>query len=241
MEKFELKLGERNLVVEIKNLAEQANGSLLIRYGDTLILATCVMSKEEKENLDFFPLIVDYEERYYAAGKIRGGRFMKREGKPSDEAILVSRLIDRPIRPLFPKNLNREVQVLLTCLSWDAENDPDIIGIIGASLALSISDIPWSGPISSVRVARVDNEFVINPTYQQREQSQFDLVLTGVEQKGEILTNMIEGGFDETSEELLSGAFEFAIPYLKQALEYSKQWLKKKNINLIKEWVKERT
>ncbi|KKP93795.1 MAG: polyribonucleotide nucleotidyltransferase, polyribonucleotide nucleotidyltransferase [Parcubacteria group bacterium GW2011_GWC1_38_6] len=223
MEKFKLKLGERELVVEIKNLAEQANGSLLIRYGDTLILATCVMSKLEKENLDFFPLIVDYEERYYAAGKIRGGRFMKREGKPSDEAILVSRLIDRPIRPLFPKNLNREVQVLLTCLSWDAENDPDIIGIIGASLSLSISDIPWSGPISSVRVARIDDRFVINPTYQQREQSQFDLVLTGVEQKGEILTNMIEGGFDETSEELLSGAFEFAIPYLKQAIDFQKE------------------
>src|SRR3989344_9433144 len=115
MEKFKLKFGERDLIVETKNLAEQANGSVLIRYGDTMLLATCVMSKDKKDNLDFFPLTVDYEERYYAAGKIRGGRYMKREGRPSDEAILTSRMIDRPIRPLFSNNLGREVQVLLTC------------------------------------------------------------------------------------------------------------------------------
>src|SRR3989344_229972 len=220
MESFKLKLGESELTVEIKNLAEQANGSVLVRCGDTLLLATCVMSKSKKENLDFFPLTVDYEERYYAAGKIRGGRYMKREGRPSDEAILVSRLIDRPIRPLFPKNLNREVQVIMTCLSWDAENDPDIIGIIGASLSLSISDIPWSGPIGAVRVAMVDDKLIINPTYQQREKSQFDLVLTGKERGKKILINMIEGACDEVSEDLIIKAFAFASPYIKKVCDF---------------------
>ena len=220
METFKLKLGESELTVEIKNLAEQANGSVLVRCGDTLLLATCVMSKSKKENLDFFPLTVDYEERYYAAGKIRGGRYMKREGRPSDEAILVSRLIDRPIRPLFPKNLNREVQVIMTCLSWDAENDPDIVGLTAASLALSISDIPWSGPIGAVRVAMVDDKLIINPTYQQREKSQFDLVLTGKERGKKILINMIEGACDEVSEDLIIKAFAFASPYIKKVCDF---------------------
>lgn len=223
MEKFKLEFGERELTVEIKDLAEQANGSVLIRHGDTLLLATCVMSREEKENPGFFPLTVNYEERYYAAGKILGSRYIRREGRPSDEAVLVSRLIDRAIRPRFPENLNREVQIILTCLSWDAENDPDIIGLIAASLSISISDVPWSSPIGAVRIAKVDDKFVLNPTYQQREKSQFDLVLTGAKEGEEILVNMIEGSFEEVSEDLILEAVEFAKPYLKKICDFQKE------------------
>src|SRR3989344_7691315 len=131
--KFEKKIDGKNLVVEINEMAEQASGSCFVQYGDTMILATAVMSEYSKEDLGFFPLTVDYEERYYAAGKIRGPRYVKREGRPSDEAIVNARLVDRAIRPRFPENLKRDVQVVLTCLSWDAENDPDIVGLIAAS------------------------------------------------------------------------------------------------------------
>lgn len=223
MEKFKLELGERELTVEIKNLAEQANGNVLVRYGDTLVLSTCVMSEEEKESPGFFPLTVDYEERYYAAGKIRGPRYIKREGRPSDEAILVSRLIDRSIRPRFPENLNREVQVILTCLSWDAENDPDIVGLIAASLSLSISDIPWLGPIGAVRVGKIEDQFILNPSYQQREKSSFDLVLAGTKEGEEILVNMLEGHFEEIPEDLILAAFDFANPYLKKICNFQKE------------------
>ena len=151
-ELFKLNLAGRKLTVEIKNLAEQANGEIFIRYGDTLVLVTCVAAKKEAEDRGFFPLTVDYEERYYAAGKIKGSRFIKREARPSDEAIINARLIDRAIRPHFPKELGREVQVVATVLSWDGQNDPDILGLMGASLALSISDIPWDGPVAGVRI-----------------------------------------------------------------------------------------
>jgi len=123
MEKFKLKLGDKDLIVEISDLAEQASGSCLIQYGDTLVLATAVMSEQKREGIDYFPLLVNYEERHYAAGKILGSRYMRREGRPSDEAILASRLIDRAIRPLFPKSLKKDVQIVITCLSWDKEND----------------------------------------------------------------------------------------------------------------------
>ena len=141
--KFSLKLGEKNLEVEIRNLAEQANGDVLVRYGDTLVLTTCVMSKEDRGELGFFPLTVEYQERYYAAGRILGSRFTRREFRPSDEAICTARLIDRAIRPLFPKSLNQEIQLIITCLSWDGENDPDIPALFAASLCLYLSDIPW--------------------------------------------------------------------------------------------------
>jgi len=179
--KFKLELAGRELSVQVRNLAEQANGSLLVSYGDTLILATCVMAEQRRE-VDFFPLTVDYEERFYAAGKILGSRYMRRESRPQDEAILTSRLIDRTIRPLFPEHFSKEVQVVATCLSWDRENDPDIVGLLGASLALAISDIPWSGPVAALRIGRIDNEFVLNPTYEEREKSDLDLVLTGISQ-----------------------------------------------------------
>lgn len=219
---FKLELGQRNLIIKTENLAEQANGNVLVGYGDTLILATSVMSQQEKES-DFLPLTVDYEERYYAAGKILGPRYIRRESRPSDEAILTSRLIDRAIRPLFPKNFSREVQVIITCLSWDRENDPDIVGLLGASLALAISDIPWSGPLGVVRIGRVNGQFILNPTYEEREKSELDLVLSGVSENNDILINMIEGEAQEISEDLILEAVQFAKPYLKEIIDFQNQ------------------
>jgi len=221
--KFNLKLGEKNLEVEIRNLAEQANGSVLVHYGDTMILATAVMSKEDRENLGFFPLTVEYREKYYAAGKIKGSRYIKREGRPSDEAVCNSRLIDRTIRPRFPESLSREVQVITTVLSWDAENDPDVIGLIAASLALLISDIPWQGPVGAVRVCRKDGKFILNPTYEERENTDLDLVLTAVLKDGEFLINMIEGGFGEVEEKIVLEAVSFAEKQLKEIIDFQEK------------------
>ena len=227
MEKFKIEIAGRELIVEIQNLAERANGSCFLRYGDTLVLATAVMSESETKGFGFFPLTVEYEERYYAAGKIRGPRYIKREGRPSDEAICNARLIDRTIRPLFPKNLNREVQVVNTILSWDSQNDPDILGLMATSLALAISDIPWSGPASAVRIGRIEDKFILNPTYQEREKSQMDLILAGVEENGEILINMIEGEFEELEEELILETLKFAKPYLKKLIDFQKEIIEK--------------
>jgi len=225
---FKLKLDDRELTVEIKNLAEQANGNILVSYGDTLVLSTSVMSESKKEGLNFFPLTVDYEERYYAAGKIRGARYIRREGRPSDEAICAARLIDRAIRPRFPENLAREVQVVNTILSWDAENDPDVIGLIATSLSLSISDIPWSGPLTAVRVGRKEGQFVLNPTYEDREKSELDLIFAaGFDSNGKILVNMIEGNFEEVEENLISEALEFSEKYLKKIYDFQKEIIKK--------------
>jgi polyribonucleotide nucleotidyltransferase len=221
-QKFKLNLGGKELKVEISNLAEQASGSCFLRYGDTEILATVVMSKLEREE-DFFPLTVDYEERYYAAGKILGSRFIRRESRPSDEAIITSRLIDRAIRPLFPENLKRETQVIVTCLSWDRENDPDILGLIAASIALSNSEIPWQGPIGVVRIGRLKNEMIINPTYSQRENSDLDLVLAGVEKENEVLINMIEAEGTEIPEEVILKAVDFGKPYLRKIIDFQNQ------------------
>ncbi|MFH1841265.1 MAG: polyribonucleotide nucleotidyltransferase [Candidatus Nealsonbacteria bacterium] len=227
MEKFKTKINEKELIVETKNLAEQANGNILIQYGDTVVLGTAVMSKGEKDDRDFFPLTVEYEEKFYAAGKILGSRFIRRESRPSDEAILTARMIDRAIRPRFPKNFMKEIQLVVTCLSWDGENDPDIIGLLAASLALSISDIPWSGPIANIRVGRINDQFVLNPSYEERSKSSFDLFLAGIEKNGEILINMIEMEGDETEEKLILEAYEFAKPCLKQLIDFQKDIIKK--------------
>ena len=220
---YKLALDGKNLIIKITDLAEQASGSCLIQYGDTLVLATAVMSKQEREGIDFFPLSVEYQERFYAAGKILGSRYIRRESRPSDEAILTARLIDRTIRPLFPENLKKEIQVVLTCLSWDRENDPDIIGLIAASLSLAISDIPWSGPIASVRVGRLDNKFILNPDYEQREKSDFDLVISGIENGQGILINMLEGEGQETEEDAVLQAVKFSMPYLKKLISFQNQ------------------
>jgi len=227
MEKFNLELGGKKLEVIIRKLAEQANGDVLVRYGDTELLATCVMSKDEKENADFFPLTVEYEEKYYAAGKIRGSRYIKREAKPSDEAICNARLIDRAIRPLFPKNLFREIQVIITVLSWDAENDPDLIGLLAASLALSISDIPWQGPIAAARVGKTEIGLILNPSYLDREKSQFDLLFAVTRESNEILVNMIESHCEETEEKSILEAVDFAKKDLQKLLDFQQEIIKK--------------
>ena len=223
---FQIEIGGRLLQIKIENWTEQASGSCFLRYGDTEVLATAVMSKQDAEGFDFFPLTVDYEERFYAAGKIYGSRFIRRETRPTEEAILTSRMIDRSIRPRFPENLKREVQVIITCLSWDAENDPDILGVIAASCALSTSNAPWAGPIAAVRVGRVGGNWVLNPTYKQRGESDLDLAVTGVEENGEILVNMIEFGGKEIAESAVSEATETAIPYIKKLIDFQKEIVK---------------
>src|SRR5260221_6787375 len=173
--KVERTIAGRALSIEAGRVAEQAGGAVIVRYGETVILATATSSVFPREGIDFFPLTVDVEERLYAAGKIPGG-VIKREGRPTEHSILASRLVDRPIRPLFPKGYRNDVQVVITVLSADQENDPDVIGITAASAALSISNIPFLGPVGSVRVGYIDDQLVINPTESQLAESRLDLV-----------------------------------------------------------------
>jgi polyribonucleotide nucleotidyltransferase len=217
---YKIKVGDKEISFELTSLAEQANGRILVRMGDTVALVTAVMSRLPLDNLPFFPLTVEYEERFYAAGKILGSRYMRREGKPSDEAIITARLIDRAIRPLFPKGFNREVQVICTVLSWDGQNDPDLMGLLGASLALSTSDIPWAGPVAIVRIAKVDGKFVLNPTYEERSKSDLDFVLAAAAQEGEVLFNMIEAEAQEVADSVFQEALEFAEPHLLSQIEF---------------------
>ncbi len=219
---FKTKIGKCNLEVQIENLATQASGSCLMKLGETTILAAC-QQQEEKPGLGFFPLTCNYEERYYAAGKILGSRFMRREGRPSNEAVLISRLVDRIIRPLFPKGFKREVQVIPTCLSWDEESDPAVLAILASSLALSISDIPWQGPVAAVRVGKINENFILNPNYQEREKGELDLVVSGVEKNNEILINMIELQGDEVLEKVVIKAIDFAKPELKKLIDFQKK------------------
>ena len=186
--KVEAPIGGQTFSLEAGKLAEQADGAVLVRYGDTVLLATAV-SAEPREGIDFFPMTVDYEERMYAAGKIPGG-FIKRESRPSEAAILAMRLTDRPIRPLFPKGYKQEVQIVLTVLSADQENDPDILAVNGASAALAVSSIPFLGPIGAVRVGRINGEFVTNPTTSQLDESDLDLVVAGTREA----VMMVEAG-----------------------------------------------
>lgn len=203
--KFEMVLGGRPLVIETGHVAEQANGSVLVRYGDTVVLVTATMSKEPREGIDFFPLIVDYEERMYAVGKIPGG-WGRREGRPSQAAILAARMIDRPLRPLFPEGFRHDVQIVCLVLSVDQDNDPDIAAMIGASAALSISDIPFQGPIGGIRVGRVDGKFVINPTSEQSAVSDLNLTVAGT--KEAVL--MVEAGANELPEDVILDGIMFA-------------------------------
>ncbi len=195
---FSMELAGRNLTIETGKLAQLANGSALVRYGDTVILSTATASSSPREGIDFFPLSVDYEEKLYAVGKIPGG-FIKREGKPSEKAVLTSRVIDRPIRPLFPKDLRNDVAVINTVLSVDQDNSPEIAAMIGASVALSISDIPFNGPIGGVILGLVDGEIVINPNAAQREKSEMYVTLAGTNEK----ITMIEAGAKEVSEDIM--------------------------------------
>src|SRR5581483_3163917 len=225
-ETFEIEVGGKTLTVKLTDWAQQAAGSCLVQYGDTEVLATAVMSSRKSEQ-DFFPLTVEYEERFYAAGKIFGSRFIKRESRPSDEAILTSRMIDRAIRPLFPKDFKQEVQVIITCLSWDGQNDPDTISMLAASLALSLSNIPWNGPLGALRIAKIGNEFILNPTYVQRAESSLDLTLSAIQDNGQILINMIEMGAKEVSETDVMNATNAAESQFTKLIEFQHQIIKK--------------
>lgn len=197
--KFETTLNDKTFVVEFLPLATQANGSVLISLGETVVLANAVMGEAERENIDYFPLTVDYEEKFYAAGKILGSRFVRREARPSEEAILISRLIDRVLRPLFDHRMRKEVHVTVLALSIDEKNDPDILALLGASLALLTSDIPWGGPVSAVRMAHHHNAHLVNPTYEERKESPYDMVVAGINN----LINMMEGEAGEAKEEMI--------------------------------------
>ena len=226
-EKFKLNIADKDLIVEINDLAEQAAGSCLVRYGDTVVLATAVMAKTTREGIDFFPLTVEYEERFYAAGKILGSRFVRRESRPSDEAIITARAIDRAIRPRFPESFRNEVQVVITCLSWDGENDPDFIGILGASVALGISNIPWTSPIAPIRIGKSNDKFIINPTYEERKEGKLDMILVGIQENNEPLINMIEMEGDEVQERTVAEAYGLAKPHLKNLIDFQNEIIKK--------------
>ncbi len=212
---FETEVAGKTMSFEFGKLAGQADGACTIRYGDTVVLATAVMSKEKREGIDFFPLLVDYEERLYAAGKIKGSRFIKREGRPTDDAILTARVVDRSIRPLFDDRMRHDVQVVLTVLAVDQENDPDVVSMVAASCALATSNIPWNGPIVAVRIGRVDGEWVLNPTYAAREKSDIDVVVAYVQDK----IMMIEAGTKEVSEDVVLQAIEFGHKHAKTILK----------------------
>jgi polyribonucleotide nucleotidyltransferase len=222
MNKFKIEIGGRSLEVETGGMAEKASGNVLIKYGGTSIFSVSQLG-EEREGLDFFPLTCRYEERYYAAGRIRGSRFLKREGRPSDNSVLISRIIDRAVRPRFSKDIHREIQIVDICLSYDQKNDPAVLGLIGSSLSLLISEIPWSGPVSAVRVGEKDNNFILNPSPEERKQSKIDLLLSAIEKDGEILINMIEARGNEINEDLVCKAFDFAKPYLKKIIDFQKE------------------
>jgi polyribonucleotide nucleotidyltransferase len=218
---FEMELAGRKLIVQTGKVAQQANGAAWVKYGDTVVLVTACASKEPREGIDFFPLTVEYEERLYSVGKIPGG-FIKREGKPSEKAILSARLIDRPIRPLFPHGYRNDVQIIATILSVDPDVQPEIVAMIGSSVALSISDIPFNGPTGAVAVGLVDGQFVINPNHDQREKSLMHLVVSGT--KDAIV--MVEAGAKEVPEETMLEAIMYAHEYIKQIVEFIEEIVK---------------
>lgn len=212
---FTKEVAGRLLQVETGKVAQLANGSAMIRYGDTVVLVTAVASSEPKDNIDFFPLSCEYEERLYSVGKIPGG-FIKREGRPTEKAILSSRLIDRPIRPLFPKGYYNDVQVVATVMSVDQDCSPEIVAMIGSSIALSISEIPFEGPTGSVLIGMIDGKFIINPTQKEREISDMHLVVSGT--KDAIM--MVEAGANEIPEDIMLDAIMFAHEHIKELISF---------------------
>jgi polyribonucleotide nucleotidyltransferase len=231
---YSYSLQGKKFTVELNNWAEQAGGSALVRLGDTVVLATAVMSPEARDGGDFFPLTVDYEEKFYAAGKILGSRFVKRETRPSEEAILVMRMVDRTIRPRFDHRMRNEVQVVVTTLSIDDENDPDILAVLASSIALSISDIPWNGPVAACRVGRKNGKFILNPLRSELEESDCDIIVSGTEER----INMLEAGAKEISEDDFLKAVEFGFENLKELIAFQKKiiaenGLKKREVTLV--------
>jgi polyribonucleotide nucleotidyltransferase len=218
---FKTIFAQRELIVETGQLAQLASGSVFIRYGDTNVLVAASMSKVPREGMSFFPLSVDYEEKLYSVGKIPGG-FIKREGRPSEKAILSSRLIDRPLRPLFPKGMRNDVQVVATVLSVEQDNLPELVAMIGSSIALSISDIPFNGPTGSVAVGYKEGKFIINPTVEQREGSELELIVSGT--KDAIM--MVEAGAKEVSEQLMIQAILAAHEEIKKIIAFQEEIIK---------------
>jgi len=217
----------RELEVEIGKFAPQASGAVLAKFGKTTVLCTATLAQKESES-DFLPLLVDYQERYYAARKIIGSKYIRREGKPTDEAILTSRLIDRAIRPYFPQNLRREIHLVITTLSYDEENDPEFPSLIGSSLALLISEIPWKGPVGGVRIAFDGKNFTPFPTVTQASNSKMNLFVSGVEgENGEILVNMLEGEAKEVKEEEFLKAVQASKKEIKKLIDFQKEIQKK--------------
>lgn len=210
----------RTLTIETGEIAKQANGAAIVQYGETMVLAAATASKDDRNDVDFFPLTVDYRERTYAAGKIPGG-FIKREGRPSEKETLTSRIIDRPIRPLFPDQYRKDTQVLCIVLSADQQNDPDIVALIASSAALVVSDIPFLGPVGAVRMGYINNALIVNPTYEQLEQSQLNMVVAGT--RDAIV--MVEGGANELSEEIVLSALQMAHSALQQSIDLQLQLL----------------
>src|SRR5437667_8657501 len=211
-------VGDRELSIEIGRLAKQAQGSALVRYGDTVVLVTACAAKEPREGLDFFPLTVDYRENFYAAGKIPGG-FFKREGKPSEREVLNSRMIDRPIRPLFPEGYKNETQVIALVLSADTDIDPSMQALVGASTALYTSSIPFTHPVAAVRVGLIDGRYYLNPTWSELKNSRLNLAVAGMEDG----IAMVECGANEVSEEIMVEALNFAHQAIRQIIELQKQ------------------
>lgn len=218
MHSYSIELGGRTLTMEIGKIAKQANGAVLVRYGDTAVVVAATGTKTPREGVDFFPLTVDFEEKMYAVGKIPGG-FIKREGRPAETAVLTSRLIDRPIRPMFPEGYHNDVQIVATAVSVDPDNAPDIPAMIGASCALSISDIPFEGPIAGVRVGMIDGQYIINPTIEQAKVSRLNLAVAGT--KDAIL--MVEAGAKEISEDEMLDAIWFGHEEIKKLVEWQEK------------------
>ena len=212
---FRTAIGGKLLELEIGKVCEQTNGQVMVRYGDTVVNVTVVASKEPRPDIDFFPLSCNYEEKMYAAGKIPGG-FLKREGRPADSAVLNSRLMDRPLRPLFPKGYYNDVQVVATVLCMDLDAPSEIAAMIGSSVALAISDIPWEGPTGSLLIGRVDEEFIVNPTLEQREASDLHLVVSGTKEA----VMMVEAGANELPEEVILEAILFGHEEIKSMVEF---------------------
>jgi len=216
---YSIQVGGKQLQAQIGQLAAQAGGAVTITYGETVVLATATMKKQRSEGSDYFPLFVDYEERYYAAGKIKGSRFIKREGRPSDQAILNGRIIDRTIRPLFDERMRNEVQVVVTVLSVDKENEPILCAVMAASLALGISNVPWNGPVAAVRIGEIDNTLKINPVIEEMATSPLNLLVSGTEEK----INMIECEAHEYSNEKTAEAAKIAYDEIRKIARFQKK------------------
>ena len=213
---YQTQIAGQNLTVEIGKLAKQANGSVMVSLGETTVLVTAVMSSKPVSS-NYLPLFVDYQEKFYANGKIKGSRFVKREGKPSDDSILTGRLVDRAIRPFFDHSIRNEIQVVVTTLSMDDSNDPDSIALFGASLALSISDIPWNGPVAALRVASIDGQIVVNPSFDQRESGDFDTIIT---LNSENRLVMMEFGGRQVPETTIIEAFNMVAPEINKMIQF---------------------